>query len=619
MDRNQATGLVMIALLFIVYFTFFAPDPPEATDIPEQTETQSPAAQQSTPSLRPTEPVYENDSVKQATLSQQYGLFAPGFSGESEKVLLENEHLQIKFDSKGARIKSVLLKDFLTYDKEPLYLITEEDNQIDLIVNTANGPLNLNDLYYEPSLGSVELEEGNAKQLSFRIDLGNGRSITQTYILPADGYQVQYRVKTSGLNSAFTDNALTYRWNNIMRNFEHDLNDSRGRSTVNYYTIEEDYEELDKTDEEETVEVEESVKWVGMNHRFFTAAVISDDYFGGARLSTTIPANDTTVLRTAGIQLSITNQSLESENGVGMRYYFGPNNQRILAKVADGFERNVQLGYFVLRPINKWLVIPTFHFLEKFFTNYGIIILLLVLFIKLLLFPLSYKSYISMAKTRVLKPQLDEIKAKHGDDMAAVQQEQMKLYSQLGINPISGCIPMVLQMPILFSLFYFFPNSIELRQESFLWANDLSTYDSILTLPFTIPAYGNHVSLFCLLMAGSQILMTMNNQQMSTVQGPMKTISYIMPVTFLFFLNSFPAGLTYYYFLTNIITFGQQAIIGKFVDDEKVKSIIEKNRLKNKDKKTSGFQARLQEALKASQEAKKSQEPSRKPSKPKKK
>lgn len=216
-----------------------------------------------------------------------------------------------------------------------------------------------------------------------------------------------------------------------------------------------------------------------------------------------------------------------------------------------------------------------------------------------------------MAKTRVLKPQLDEIKAKHGDDMAAIQQEQMKLYSQLGISPLSGCVPMLLQMPILFSLFYFFPNSIELRQESFLWADDLSTYDSILQLPFEIPFYGDHVSLFTLLMTASTILMTMTNQQMSAVQGPMKTISYIMPVTFLFFLNSFPAGLTYYYFLTNIITFGQQAVIRKFVDDDKIKDIIEKNRLKNKDKKTSGFQARLQEALKASQEAKKAQEQTR--------
>ncbi len=615
MDRNQVTGFVLVALLFLVYFTFFGPQT-EPTDLPAQEQTVSSEAP---PAAGINEinnaTALSGDSAQQAALAQQYGVFAAGFRGESQEVVLENEELRITFDSKGARIKSVLLKDYKTYQQNPLYLISDERSKITLSANTNNGNIDLHQFYYQPSeVSTVQLEEATAKQIRFRLNLEGGRSITQTYTLPEDGFQLLYQIQTSGLGNDISGPALTYRWDNRMENFEHDLVQSRSRSTVNLYTAGEDYEELSKTGELESFETAERVKWAGMNHRFFTASVIADNnYFQSGRIATQIPAADTSVLRTAEIELNIASQALQE--GLDLRYYFGPNNQRILNGVTDGFENNVELGYFILRPINKWLIIPTFHFLEGFFTNYGIIILLLVVFIKLLLFPLSYKSYVSMAKTRVLKPQLDEIKAKHGEDMAKIQQEQMKLYSQLGINPISGCVPMLLQMPILFSMFYFFPNSIELRQESFLWANDLSTYDSIASLPFTIPFYGDHVSLFCLLMTVSTILISMSNQQMSTVQGPMKTISYIMPVTFLFFLNSFPAGLTYYYFLSNIITYLQQVVIRKFVDDDKIMAIIEKNRLKNKDKKVSGFQARLQEALKASQEAKRN--PEAKPAKKK--
>ena len=210
-----------------------------------------------------------------------------------------------------------------------------------------------------------------------------------------------------------------------------------------------------------------------------------------------------------------------------------------------------------------------------------------------------------MAKMKVMKPELDELKEKTGGDQQKFQQEQMNLYRQVGVNPLSGCIPMVMQMPILFAMFYFFPGSIELRQESFLWADDLSTYDSIMTLPFSIPIYGDHVSLFVLLMTASTILYTWSNNQMSTVQGPMKTVSYMMPLIFLFVLNSFPASLSFYYFVANIITFGQQAVIRKFVNEDKIKAILDENRSSNKGKKKSKFQQRLETAMKASEETKK--------------
>ena len=255
--------------------------------------------------------------------------------------------------------------------------------------------------------------------------------------------------------------------------------------------------------------------------------------------------------------------------------------------------------------INKFAIIPIFHFLEKYISNYGVIIIIMVFIIRLVLAPLTYKSHMGMAKMRVMKPELDEIKEKHDGDMQKAQQEQMALYQKVGINPLSGCIPMLLQMPILFAMFYFFPNSIELRQQSFLWAHDLSTYDSILDLPFTIPFYGDHVSLFTLLMTASTILYTWSNSQITTVQGPMKSLQYVMPIMFLFFLNSYSSGLTFYYFVSNIVSFGQIALFRKFIDEDKIKKVLEENKKKNANKKKSSFQQRLDEAMKAQQKKKK--------------
>ena len=261
------------------------------------------------------------------------------------------------------------------------------------------------------------------------------------------------------------------------------------------------------------------------------------------------------------------------------------------------------MGYKLVSWVNKYIIVELFGFLEKYISNYGVIIMIIVLLVKLALFPLSRKSYLSMAKMKALKPELDAMKEKLGGDAQKMQQEQMKLYRQVGVNPISGCIPLVLQMPILFAMFFFFPNSIELRQQSFLWATDLSTYDVLINLPFTIPFYGSHVSGFTLLMTLSTLLYTWSNNQVSSVQGPMKSIGYFMPIIFMFVLNSYSSGLSFYYFVSNIITFGQQTLIRRFVDEDKIRATLEENKKKNVNKKKSKFASRLEDAMKASQEA----------------
>jgi YidC/Oxa1 family membrane protein insertase len=610
MDKDKITGLVLISILFMVYMFWFAPEPPAPA--PQQ---QAPTSQAADPQAIGQGPAAEAslpDSLRQAQLNQRWGAFADAMQGEEQEVVLENELLRVAFSNRGGVLKSVLLKEYKTYHQQPLYLVDEESSEFSLQTQTERGPIDLHALYYTAQSQTTQA----GQQVVFSLSLANGAQVRHIYTLAEGSYQLQYNLQTQGLGAQ--QSPMEYRWQQRLRNLERDIDDSRTRTTLNYFTLDEDYEELDRhTSGLEEEQLSEPVKWVGINHRFFTAALIANGGFSAGSISANIPGNDTTFVKHADIRLQLPDSVAQA--GGSFTYFFGPNNYYLLKDVTEGFGRNVHLGYFILRPINKWLIIPVFHFLEKFISNYGIIIFLLVLFIKLLLFPLTYKSYMGMAKMRVLKPQIDELKEKHGDDPMKMQQEQMKLYSQLGINPISGCLPMLLQMPILFAMFYFFPNSIELRQEKFLWANDLSTYDSIVTLPFTIPFYGDHVSLFCLLMTVSTIIYTHRNQQMSAaVQGPMKTLSYLMPITFLFFLNSFPAALTYYYFVSNIVTFGQQDLIRRFVNDDKILALLERNRLKNKDKKKGGFQARLEEALKASQENQRQQKESKQAKKPRK-
>ncbi len=381
---------------------------------------------------------------------------------------------------------------------------------------------------------------------------------------------------------------------------------SRDSSTVNYYTNsgEFDYLKENSTDPEEQ-KAEEPVQWVSLKQKFFLSALIArtTQFTGGTFKSSVDPADSSTV-KTVAATLQLPVADLKSGKG-RFDFYFGPNDFQTVKDIADEFGNNVYLGFPVVRWVNRFVIVPLFHFLEKFIGNYGVLIIVLVLLIKTLLLPLVYRSYMSMAKMKAMKPEIDEIKAQYPDDLQKQQQEQMKIYGQVGVNPLSGCIPVLLQMPILLALFSLFPNLIELRQQPFLWASDLSTYDSILNLPFVIPFYGSHVSLFTILMTISSIAYAYYNNQMTTVEGPAKSLQYIMPVMFMFILNSLPAGLSFYYFISNLVTIGQQLTIRRFVDEGKIRQLLEENKLKNKDKKKSKFQQRLEDAMKQATDAKK--------------
>ncbi len=603
MDRNQAIGLVLISAMMLVYFTWFSPEPITPEQLPASDTTEEVVAQSSG--------IEESDNMESPEVSdslaselniQKFGMFANAASGTEELITLENKNIEVVFSSKGARVQNVLLKDFKTYDfTSPLVLLDKNSSETSLIVSHAGREVNLSELYYTASQRSIN----DTTYLSYTATIASGQQITQTYSFPKEGYEIGYKIQLINLDALVNSDQVKYVWNNKLKRLESDLSTSRKQASINYHLSGGDFEDIgDNSEEYDEEEVNSSINWAVMKQKFFTSGIIADKIFTHGKFTLDVNKTDTTVVKTMNMTLSIPFDHLNGDGGQ-FKYYFGPNNFKILKKVAPDFSDNLYLGWTPINLINQYVIIKLFHFFEKYISNYGIIILILVIVIKLVLSPLSYKSYVSMAKTKVLKPELDKLKEKYGDDAQKIQSEQMTLYRQVGVNPISGCIPMVLQMPILFSLFFFFPNSIELRQQSFLWAHDLSTYDSVLSLPFEIPFYGDHVSLFTLLMTASTILYTWSNNQVSSVQGPMKSISYMMPIMFLFFLNSFSAGLTFYYFVANIITFGQQAIIRKFVDEDKIKAILDENRKKNVNKKVSKFQQRLQDAMKTSQETQK--------------
>ncbi|MGY6744169.1 MAG: membrane protein insertase YidC [Cecembia sp.] len=598
MDRNQATGLILFAAVLMVYSIFFATTPEPVVE--EEPQTSTVQVQEEDVREVVSEPILaEPDSIQDIIAQRQFGVFAPMTKGNAEIITLENDKMVVSFTTQGAEIVQVELKEFKTWDQRPLILLDEGSSDLDYIIQTDKGALSLNQFFFTPTLSTIDNEGQLANVLTFTAQSGNSR-ITRTYSLTDGNYTLDKYIEFVGLNNNLTDNQIKILWDDRLQRQERDIEESRRKTNINFFTASGSHDDLSLTKTIAEEEVKEPLKWVSFSQRFFTSGIIAGNAFSSASLRQETP-NDTLSIKNmrASIFLPLENGRAEAQ------YYFGPNNYNTLKRITPGFENNVDMGYFFVSWVNKYIIVNLFQFLEKYFSNYGIIIILIVLIIKLALFPLTYKSYIGMAKMRVIKPEIDELKEKFGEDPAKMQQEQMKLFGQLGVSPISGCLPMLLQMPFLFAMFFFFPNSIELRQESFLWANDLSTYDAIIWLPFTIPFYGAHVSLFTILMTVSQIAYTHFNNQLTAQAGPMKNLGYIMPVIFMFVLNSFPAALSFYYFVSNMVTFGQQALIKMFVDDTKIREKIEEYRKKNVNKKKSKFQQKLEDAMKAAEANKK--------------
>ena len=585
MDRNQATGLFLISALLLVYLFFFSPK----TD--EKATGKTPAA---------TTAATKASAVAPATVAA----LAPEMvldttAGAAQDLHLTNDNLDITFSTRGGRVTAVRMKKYKTFFGQPLDLFDAKSARMDTKFRTVDGKtVRFSDLNFQ----AVPSQAAAGSVLTFSAPVAGG-SIVQTYTLPANSFELKYDLRLNGLERTVAQEPLTFTFIDQVRQTEQDLQQNRTHTTINHYLAAGGVELAEVSEKPEEIKAAGPVKWAAHKHNFFVAGLIADQKpFAGGAFNSNVNLADSTTIKTLSTTLTL--PVAEVTQGRGQyRFFFGPNSFNLLKTVTPEFDRNVVLGWGLFRWVNSFVVLPVFHFLEQYISSYGLIIALLVLLIKLVTWPLTYKTYESQARMKVLKPEIDELKAKYGDDNTKVQQETMKLYSTFGVSQLSGCVPTLLTLPILFAMFQFFPNAIELRQQSFLWAKDLSSYDVFVKLPFYVKWYGDHVSMFTLMMTASTLLMTWQSNQTNTaIQGPMKTYSYLMPIIFLFVLNSFAAGLTWYYFVSNVLTFGQQALIKAFVDDTKIRAQLDANKIKNKDKKPGGIQGRIAEAMKAAQE-----------------
>lgn len=634
MDKNTIIGIVLIFTILIGFSYLNKPSEEEIEaarkrqDSIAQVEASRAKEAEAQAQIREMEQEAQledatepDSSVVSKKASDQFGAFGQAASGEEQFITLENNLMKLTISNKGGKIYSVELKGYQTYDSLPLMLFEGDDNLFGFNFFSENRSIRTDDLYFEPSLNQEQIvvsgpevpigkegrlkfnEEhgGQSQTLSMRLNAGNGRYIEYEYTLDYNSWLVGFNVKNVGLNELLSRNTnyLNFNWAFAAPRQERKSQYGEDRyTTISYKFFEDDVEKLSAAkSSEETLKTK--VKWISLKQLFFNSTIIADESFPTADVRYEYLEDDPKYVGRYFADIAFPYDGSPQENH-SMQFYFGPNHYTTLNQYDLSLERLIDLGYAVVRPVNKYLIIPTFNFLRKYIDNFGIIILLLTVFIKLIVFPFTYKSYISQAKMRALKPEIDELNEKFSKDKPMEkQQATMALYKKAGVNPMGGCLPMLLQFPILIAMFFFFPTSIELRQESFLWATDLSSYDSILSLPFTIPFYGNHVSLFCLLMTITTVISTkMNSQAATSQQMPgMQTMMYLMPVMFLFILNNYSSGLSYYYFLANVITIGQMYLFRHMIDEDKIRAQLQANKKKGPVKK-SNFQKRLEKMAK---------------------
>ena len=569
----------------------------------------------------------ENSFMSDAVMRDKYGVFATTATGDEKLYTIENDVLKMTLTTKGAFVKTVELKDYKTWDSLPLIGFDENTSKFNLSFFASNRNINTIDLFFTPYLnnypydGEEKIVVGD-KPLVFSMRaysddltdvLNPNQYIEFTYTVTKDEYMIDFDVKTVNMKNVIASNTnfVTIDWYIDLLKQEKAVDRYNG-SNVYYKFLSDDVESLsgDRGGEKDgEKDLRANLKWLSFKQRFFSYSLIAKDNFSSAivGLKTDVRSSNPRYLKTMYAAIDVPFDAFQDNNTLAMQYYFGPNSLKIMDKYDLGLDKQIPLGGKLVGWINRYIVVNVFDWLGSYGWNYGIVILVLTIIIKLCLMPFAYKSYQSTAKMRVLKPEIDEINAKFPDERDNMKKQQavMDLYKKAGASPTSGCLPMLLQLPILWAVFRFFPSSIELRQQPFLWADDLSTYDSILDLGFNIPFYGDHVSLFTLLMTVTTILYTyINNKQMAATnqQGMkgMKVMMYLMPIMFLGLFNSYSAGLSYYYMLVNIITFIQMYLFRVFTDEEKLRKKIEL--AKQKPVKKSRFQKRLEEMQKQQQQ-----------------
>jgi YidC/Oxa1 family membrane protein insertase len=536
--------------------------------------------------------------------SVAYGAFSASSFGENEFYTIENDLLKLTVSARGGRPYSVMLKNYRTYDSLPVVLFNGDSTVFGYKFFTLdNKAVETDDLYFTPvGYNGPVVVSGEPETLAMKVEASTGAVIEFIYTVRPGEYMVDFETRFLSAGSVIPANTSTmaFDWKMYVPQQEKGRQNEDTYTGLKYKVYQENVEDLALRQKRE-MESANLLKtdWIAYKDQFFSSVLIADDYFLNAYVSSTKADPTSRYLKHFESEIGVP-FSFSDSTSVRMKMYYGPNSFTILKKYDIKLEEIIFLGRNIIRWISEFVIIPIFNLLDNFIVNYGIIILILTLIIKLALFPLTHRSFISQAKMRVMKPMVDEIAKKfpRKEDAMKKQQATMDLYKKAGVSPMGGCLPMLLQMPILFAMFRFFPASIELRQQPFLWAKDLSTYDSILNLPFNIPLYGDHVSLWTLLMTVSTIISTkISNPTGGQEQMPgMKSMMYMMPIMFMLILNNFSAGLTYYYFLANVISILQTQLSRRFVNEDAILKKIEEN--KKKPAKKSKWQQRLDEAAK---------------------
>ncbi len=580
-DKNSLIGFVLMALILIVFNTFFFPDPTEIKPTPS-TEKES----NKNISIEKSESEKTSKFNTNTETETNYSSFLKTNIKEEIFQTIENEKIKVKISNKGGRIRSVILKEYKTSEGLPLDLFDSDSSRFNLQFTTGDY-INTADLYF--------LAKQVQNSVSMRLEFSKEQYIEYVYTLD-DDYIVDFDINIVGMQDIIPSavNYMNLEWQMKTPQTEKSKSNQDMYTGIQHqYTSDKevDYLSFTSTDKEK---ISARLNWVAFKQQFFSAIFIAKDGFNKPTYLTSVKSEGSRFIKDLSAKFELPYKHKINET-LQFQFYFGPNHYNTLSAYNSGFEELIPLGWGIFGWVNQYLIIPIFDFLSKFGFNYGIIILLLTLIIKLGLSPFTYKAFLSQAKMKVLKPEIDKINEKlKGKEPMKVQQETMALYRKAGVNPMGGCLPMLFQIPILFAMFQFFPASIELRQKSFLWADDLSTYDSIYDLGFEIPFYGDHISLFTLLMTISTLLYTRMNSSMATGQmAQMKWMMYLMPVMFLGFFNNYAAGLSYYYFLANMFTFSQQYFMKRFIDEDAILIQLEENK-KKPAKPKSKFQKKLE-------------------------
>ena len=598
-DKNSLTGFVLMFLILLVFNFFFLPTNEEV----EKEVNSNPIELQTTQNQE----IDENSNTinQQSSYSKinksDFGVFSESSFAKDEEVVLENEKIKLVISNKGGQIKSVVIKEgpnqkkYTTYTGEELEIFNSDSSVFNLNFSTGIS-INTKDLFFKPIFYNTS---ENQNSVTMRLSIDSIHYVDFNYRIN-DDYLVDFNINLIGMDEIIPNelNYMNLEWQMKTPQTEKSKSNQDMYTGIYYQFLadQDDIDYLGYTTAEDEEQLSNKLSWVAFQQQFFSSILVSKSGLENASLYSEKNENSKYIKNlSAKFELPYNHNRNEQ---LDFQFYFGPNHYKQLQSYNSKFEEIIPLGWGIFGWVNKYIIINIFDFLSKFFTNYGLIIFILTVIIKLALSPFTYKAYLSQAKMKVLKPEIDKMTEKHkGKDPMKVQQETMNLYRKAGVNPMGGCLPMLFQFPILIAMFRFFPASIELRSEAFLWADDLSAYDSIYDLPFEIPFYGDHISLFTLLMTISTLLYTRMNSQMASGQmAQMKWMMYLMPIMFLGFFNNYAAGLSYYYFLANMFTFSQQYFMKKFIDEDAILRQLEEN--KKKPKKKSNFQKKLEEMQK---------------------